>query len=202
MKLIEKSQKIIKTFEVDYENGVKCEYTTTNGKLTNYKFFNSNFELTYVESIDELKNNHWSQHHKFIAKQKNLTIAKIKSFNSFDKLFYVGGHIDGMLKDRNNNFVSTPIILDSIFSQCFLHIENKKEKCQKILDSLNKEYITSSKIEEIPYYNQNEDRKDHYTLNLTVKLPDDLYNNFMKGYNYMDDMVKVNIFNFLKNDKR
>lgn len=203
MKLIEKSQKIIKTFEVDYENGVKCEYTTTNGKLTNYKFFNSNFELTYVESIDELKNTHWAQHYqKVLKKEKKLTIAKIKSFNNFDKLFYVGGHIDGMLKDRNNNFISTPIILDEIFSQCYLHIEKKKEKCQIILDSLNKEYIVSSKIVEIPYYNQSENKKHHYTLNITVKLPDDLYNNFMNGYNYMDDMVKVNIFNFLKNDKR
>lgn len=202
MKLIEKSQKIIKTFEVDYENGIKCEYTTTNGKLTKYNFFSNKFALTYVESIDELKNIHWSQHYKIIEKQKKLTIAKIKSFNSFEKLFYVGGHTDGMLKDINGSFISTPITMDYIFFQCWLHIEKKKEKCQEILDSLNKEYIISSNIEEIPYYNQSENKKHHYTLNLTVKLPDDLYNNFMATDDYLSDMVKVNIFNFLKDGKR
>lgn len=55
MKIVEKDSKVIKTFEVDYENGIKCEYTTTNGKLTKYSFSSDKTSLTYVENIDELR---------------------------------------------------------------------------------------------------------------------------------------------------
>ena len=67
------------------------------------------------------------------------------------------------------------------------------------MDSLNNEYIIESKIEEIPYYNQNDDKKHHYTISLMVKLPDDIYNKFLSGKKYLDDMTKAEIFNFLKN---
>ena len=199
MKLVEKSQKVIKTFDVDYENGINCEYTTTNDKLTNYRFFSGNTNLTYVEDVESIKNIHWSDHYKVIEKQKKLNITQIKKFNDFDNLIYIGGHTNGMTKDKDGKFISTPIILDAIFSQCYLDIEKKKEKCQEILDCLKKEYITDSKIVEIPHYNQDGSKKHHHTLKLTVKLPDDLYNKFMGKHNYLDDMIKVNIFNFLKN---
>jgi hypothetical protein len=200
MRLVEKSQKIIKTFEIDYENEIKCEFTTTNGKLTNYNFSKGSVNLTYVESIDELVNLHWSEHYKVIAKQKKLTITQIKKFDDFDKLFYVGGHIDGMTADKDGNFISTPIILDQVFSACFLRIETKKEKCQKIIDSLNKEFVIDYKIVEIPGYNWSESKKHHYTLHLIVKLTDELYNKFLNNEKkYLDDTIKVNIFEFLKN---
>lgn len=198
MKIIEKESKTIKKFEVDYENGIKCSFTTTNGKLTKYDFFSETNFLTYVENIDELKNIHWSKHSEILGKQKKLTISKIKTFNSFDKLFYVGGHIDGMLQDKDGNFISSIIILDDIFSHCWLHIEKKKEKCQKIIDSLNTEYIVDAKVVEIPYYNQNNNKKHHYTIVLSVKLTDELFNKFMGSESYLNDTIKVNIFNFLK----
>ena len=197
MKLVEKSQKVIKTFEVDYENGIKCEFNTTNSKLTNYKFSKGLVNLTYVENIDDLKNSHWSQHYK-VVKTQNLTITKIKKFENFDKLFYVGGGMDGMLKDKDGNFLSSLIILDQIFSACWLHIETKKEKCQKIIDSLNKEYVIESNVVEIPYYNHNDDKKHHHTLHLVVKLTDELYRNFIGDKKHLDDTIKVEIFNFLK----
>lgn len=196
MKIVEKDSKVIKTFEVDYENGIKCEYTTTNGKLTKYSFSSDKTSLTYVENIDELRDIHWSKHYENI--KGKLTITKIKKFQDFDKLFYVGGSYDGMLKNKDGNFISTPIILDEIFFQCWMHIETKEKKCQKILDSLKKEYIVNSRIEQIPGYNWDDDKRHHYTLKLTVKLTDELYNQFMKGKQHLDDMTKVDIFNFLK----
>lgn len=198
MKIIEKSQKIIKAFEIDYENGMKCEFSTNNGKLMDYKFSNGLFNLTYVESVAELSNIHWSDHQKIIKSQKKLTITQIKNFEDFDKLFYVGGHMDGMTKNKDGVFISTPIILDYIFFQCYMSIEKKKEKCQEIIDSLNKDYIIESNIIEIPYYNQNDDKKHHFTLHLTVKLPDDVYNKFMNGKEHLDDQIKIEIFNSLK----
>ena len=139
MKILEKESKIIKKFEVDYENGIKCSYTTTNGKLTNFSFYSSVNKLTYVENIEDLKKTHWSKHWDIIKPNK-LSITKIKNFEDFDKLFYVGGGHDGNLKDKDDNFISSPIYLDSVFSHCWLNIEKKEEKCQKIIDSLNKEY--------------------------------------------------------------
>ena len=198
MKIKETGVQIIKNFEVDYENGIICKYTTINNKLSKYEFLNSTKNLTYVENIEDLKNAHWYKHWEMLKNQK-ITITTIKKFEDFDKLFYVGGGQDGNLKDKDGNFISSPIYLDYIFSHCWLHIETKKEKCQKILDSLNNEYIIESKIEEIPYYNQNDDKKHHYTISLMVKLPDDIYNKFLSGKKYLDDMTKAEIFNFLKN---
>lgn len=196
MKIIEKDTKVIKIFEIDYENGIKCEYTTTNGKMTKYSFYKDDIYLTYVENIDELKDIHWSQHYQNI--KGKLTIAEIKKFQDFNKLFYVGGGRDGKLMDKEGNHISTPIILDEIFFSCWMSLETKKKKCQKILDSMKKEYIIKSDVVKIPGYNWNDDKKHHYTLNLTVKLTDELFNNFMKGRDYLDDMIKVNIVNFLK----
>ena len=199
MKITEKESKVIKKFEVDYENGIKCEYTTTNNKLTNFSFSSNTNCLTFVENIDDLKNNHWSKHFSLI-KKNIFTIKKIKDFKDFDKLYYVGGSRDGMLKDKDDNFISSPILLDDIFFHCWAHIETKEKKCQKILDSLKKEYILESKIVEIPGYNQNENKKHHHTLNLLVKLSDELYNKFIGNETYLSDMIKLDIFNFLKNN--
>ena len=197
MKIVELKTDVIKKIEVDYENGIKCVYTITNGKLTYFLFLSSTSTLTYVENIEDLKNTHWSKHGEIIKKYK-MTITKIKNFSDFDKLFYVGGSHDGNLKDKDGNFISSLIYLDDIFSHCWLKIETKKEKCQKILDSLNMEYISEPEIVEIPYYNQNDNKKHHFTIRMMVKLTDDLYNKFMKGKSYLDDMTKVEIFNFLK----
>ena len=51
MKIKETGVQIIKNFEVDYENDIKCNYTTINNKLSKYEFLNSTNNLTYVEKI-------------------------------------------------------------------------------------------------------------------------------------------------------
>ena len=79
MKIQELSNKVIKDFLVDYENDIKCNYTTTNGKLTKFKFSNSTKMLTYVENIEDLKNTHWSKHWE-ILKVKKFKISEIKKF--------------------------------------------------------------------------------------------------------------------------
>jgi hypothetical protein len=203
MKVIEKELNVVRKFVVNYENGIKCNCVTTNDKLTQFSFMNSKENLTYVKNIEELKNSHWSDHHKILLSQNSnsifYTVDDILNFKDFDNLFYVGSSFDGMLKDRNDVFISTHIRLDSVFSQIYLKIETKKEKCQKIIDSLNKKYVTDYGIVEIPYYNCSENKKHHYTINLTLMLPDDLYNEFMKGKKSLDDNIKVKIFDFIKN---
>lgn len=190
-------KKIIKNYLIDYENGIKCEYTTINSKLTSYKFYNDKFNLSYVpdENLDKLFKIHWSEHYKFIGKLK---ITEIKKFTKFDNLFYVGGGNDGMLRRKDGYFLSTPICLDEIFSACWLHIETKKEKCEKIIANLKSHYILESKIVEIPYYNQSDNKKHHWTIILKIKLSDEEYNKFLGNSIYLDDIIKRNIFNFLK----
>ena len=63
---------------------------------------------------------------------------------------------------------------------------------------MNSEYIISSDIVYIPYYNQSEDCEDHYTLNLTVKVPDDIYLKILGKDKYFNDTHKKDTVEFLK----
>lgn len=200
MILTQIEQIITKSFVIDYENGIQCNYSTNNDKLTYYKFSTNNMTLDYVpsEKVSLLRTTHWSTHHELIEIFESE--VKLLEFVEFDNLFYVGGSRDGMLRNRNGEYLSTPIRMDNIFCSCWLHIETKKEKCQAILDSLNKEYILSSSYNEIPYYNRNDNKKHHYTLDLTVLVPDDVYRKCLGDKSYLDDMSQVEIFNFLKNE--
>ena len=197
--MIEKhiSTTTIKEFIIDYENGIFCKYTTKNNKLDLYFFYNEkNINFRYVENdnLQKITNSTFSQHHKYLT-NKIKTIKELKNFNMFNKLFYVG---DGLVKDINNNLISTTIILDDIFSQIYLKIEKKFKKCQNILNNLNKEYITYFDIVEIPNYNINTNKKHHYTIYLHVKIPNNKLNEFVGDNKYIDDQVKMKIFNYLK----
>lgn len=199
MILTEIKQTVTKVFSIDYENGITCKYITTNDNLTTYSFNNSDgLILQYIstENIPLLKS-HWSDHYKLIETFKS--INNLKLFTEFDNLFYIGGHHDGMLRDKDGNFLSSVIRLDSVFCQCWLNIEKKKKKCQKILDSLKSEYVLKSNIVYIESYNHDLNKHHHHTLELSILLPDDLYRNFLGNNNSLDDDNKVNIFNFLKN---
>jgi len=197
MKILETSQKIIKDFLIDYENGIFCKYTTTNNKITSFYFYNyKKTNLEYVDDINELKKVHWNKHHEFL--NKKFTVKELKKFTEFDKLYYVGCSRDGMLSDKDGNFISSVILIDMTFSKIYLKIEKKKEKCQKMIDSLNHDFVLTSNIVEIPYYNQNEYKKHHYTIELELIIPDDDYRNLLGNKEYLDDETKVKIFNFIK----
>jgi uncharacterized protein YxeA len=188
------------TCNIDYENGFGCEYTIVNGKFIFGHFYNELYKyLCYVDekTLNKLKNNHWSDHHK-LYKEPKITKQWLENFNEFDKLIYIGGGRDGMLAYSDGTFISTPIKFDDIFFQCWEHIETTKEECEKILKSMNSNFITSSNIIEIPYYNQSGDAKDHYTLTITVKLPDDIYLNILNSKKYIDEICKQRIIKFLK----
>jgi len=188
-KLLNKKQ--ICNYCIDYENGVFCNYTTENGKLTYYNFCNSLFT----------KLTHWSDHHKLINKDKFSSELELESFNDFDKLYYFGCCSDGMTYTKDNTPISTPIYLNETFCQCFLKIETTREECQSILDSLNKEWILESKINYIPYYNQNNESSnndDHYTLSLLIKLPDNIYIKILNGEKNWGDKQNKKTFELLK----
>ena len=200
MKTKVKSSVTAITSEIVYENGFHCEYTLMNGKVSNFRFYNklySNLTLVDDGALEKLKNAHWSKHYELIAIPK-MTQKLLESFEDFNKLYYIGGGNDGMTAYANGVFISTPIMLDDTFFHCWEHIETTQEECQKILDTLNYKFIIEKKIVYIPYYNQDEDVSDHYTISLMVKLPDEDYLKIMGSTKYLTDTHKKEIFKLLK----
>ncbi len=196
MRTVEKT--ILEKINIDFGNNVFLSYTTENGVLKSYNFKNKNHRLYYIldEHIDALTNSHWSEHHEIIQKNLNiLTIDELEKFQKFENLFYIGCGLDGMVRDFKGNVVSSIIRFDDIFSQIYLKIETSKQECEDILNSLNVEYIKSSKIVEIPYYNQNKNKKEHCTIVLDVLIPDKILRNFLKieKTDYINDSVKKKI---------
>jgi len=105
-----------------------------------------------------------------------------------------------MLKKHNGECISTLTRLDHTFSSIYLDIETTKKECQEIIDSLNKEYVIKSSIYNIPSYNWNDEKDSHYTIDLDILLPNDIYNDLLRKHNksYISDSVKVDFFNFIK----
>lgn len=97
-----------------------------------------------------------------------------------------------------NKFISTPIILDEIFFQIYINLEDSVEKCNEFLSSLNKKYILKSNVNEIPYYNSNRSKPYNNTLHIMVKLDDYNYNRLLGKKDFIDDQVKIDIINFMK----
>jgi hypothetical protein len=152
------------------------------------------------DTLMKLKNTHWSKHYDLFTKQK-VTKKFLETFKDFNKLYYIGGGRDGMTAHSNGVFISTPVLMDDTFFQIYERIETTKEECQKILDSLNDKFIIKKDIVDIPYYNQNEEATDHYTISLMVKIPDDEYLKIMGTEKFLHDEHKKGIFEFLKNSK-
>ncbi len=200
MKSTIKSKVVLSTIDIDYENGYHCEYTIKNSKLIFGRFYSDRYKYLYFvddETLDKLKNTHWSNHHK-IYKEPKVTKKWLENFNEFNKLVYIGGGIDGMLAHSNGTFISTPILLDDIFFQCFEHVETTKQECEKIIKSMKSKYIISSNIVGIPSYNQSSGVSDHYTLYLTVKVPDNIYLKILGNNTHLNNVHKKEIVKFLK----
>ena len=75
MKSTVKSKVVSSTIDIDYENGFHCEYTIKNNRLVFGRFYNHIFNYLYLvddETLEKLKNTHWSKHHE-IYKQPKVT---------------------------------------------------------------------------------------------------------------------------------
>lgn len=189
----------IQYFEIAYDNGVICNYTLVNGKLSYYNFTHNNLNYKYCDDIEAYTAKHWSDY-KYHETLPKLTLKELQEFNSFDKLFYFGGGMDGKTIDINGLELSTPIILDDINCKIYLDIETTKKECEEILDSLIYGEYLNKEIYHIPDYNWSDDKEDHYTIRLKVKLPQDIYTTLIAN-NYTDrhsTKYYKDIFNYLK----
>lgn len=188
---------IIENYIIDYENGIFCEYITTNGVLSYYIFKNKN-NLRYItkEEIEILTNQIWSE--RVFPENTFTSVEELESFTMFDDLYYRKD--ETIIYKHNGIPLSAPILLDSIFFSIYEKIETKKEKCEAYISNMKQEFILSSKIEEIPYYNQDEKKNHHFTVKMIVKLPQNVFEEIYKKSNngYISDNFKKETVKFLK----
>jgi len=201
------SSKITKTENksIDYENGITVDYIMIDDELFTYKFKSDKMRksLTLIsdDGIKQLKKTHWSEHHKITTNEeiKLTQELQLDTFNKFDNLLYIGQSLDGMLADRNKNFISTPIIFDSTFCQIYLDIETSKKECNEILKKLNN-FVIKKDFFYIPSYNQNDEKNEHYTICFTALLPQDIYTKILNGKEHLGDYEKVETYKYLINE--
>jgi hypothetical protein len=191
--------------KIDYKNGYVCIIHFINNKMDSYHFLKDNIHLSYLnnDEIEEISNLHWSNHHTVLQKQQLLTIEELLNFEKFDKLFYIGGGMDGMVKNiTTNKFISTPIKLDEVFFQIYMKLETNIADCEKYLSNLNSKYLISSNIVKIPSYNSNKNFPNNVTLNIIVKIDNDTYNKLLGDKTHIDDYVKIDIVKFISNNTK
>lgn len=187
----------IQYYQITYDNGVKCDYTITNGKLTHYNFTHNDLNYKYCDNIDFYTEKHWSEY-DYWETLPTLNLKELQEFNSFDKLFYFGAGHDGKTIDINGLELSTPINISS--ASIYLGIETSEKECQEILDSLIYGIYNKKEIYFIPHYNQDTKKEDHYTIKLQVKLPQDIYTSLVNSNRLDRHSTKfyIDIFNYLK----
>lgn len=194
-------RKVIDECTVTYDNGVWCEYEKTNYKLTKVQFFSpTEKRLYYLDNLakEKLSNTHWNEHYLIIKEhQIKITEKEILNFKNFEQLFYIGGGYDGMVRDYLDKTITSIIHLDETFWQIYEEIETSHKECEKIINSFNKEFIKWWQIQEIPWYNQNEDCEEHYTISIKCLIPQDVYEKIL-GKGNMFDEQKKKVVKFLK----
>lgn len=186
-------------YKIQFEDGIVCYYTISNGVMTDYNFENikkDKLKLILHENIEKLKTQHWNTHRNLIYKLEN--VEQLKNYTKFGELYYIGSSLDGMVKDKNGNFISSIVKFNDVFSQTCLEIETTKNECLNILNNLNSKYIVEYNIVEIPYYNQNDKKSYHYTLSLDILLTNNTYRRLLGDNKFIDDNIKMKIFKFLK----
>lgn len=209
MKIIDKVFNSVLTYTIDYENGFYCRVKVINGKLDHYCFYTTNWVykekqfgstildyLTYRD-IDFVKNNHWSEHSK-IKRQLYKTEDSLKSFNKFEKLYYLGCGYDGLVMDYKGKIVSSIILIGDTHAKVYCEI-NTLEKSKSFKEKADKiEWVKKCDIVEIPYYNR-DDYKDTHSVKLEVLLPqkklDYYYNNLTKESKDLKTFIFEEIIN-------
>lgn len=201
--ILTKTREEIKKYEdytINYQNGVCCYVEFINDTLIDYKFIKNDKIFYYIDDLTPYTNSHWSDHSRHLndKSQRIFTFDELKKFTEFDKLYYIGCGSDGMVLDINLIPQTSVVLLDSIFFANWLHIETSEKECEKILKTLNDKYILESSIYYIHSYNQNEDCDEHYTLNMSILLPQNIYEKCIDKCKYGYDLNKIKMFEYLK----
>lgn len=179
---------------VDFGNGMRCEYTLANGKLTKSVFKNKSDHVYYStlkDGCNELLKSTWfSDFHKLFDRVTCTTEQDIFAFSDdmFSRMMRVS---DSMIVDINNNIKPTAIYLDSL--HIYAGVKNTQANMKlmvafiKTLDFV--EVINEGIVVEATYYNDEDYNDDAYEINkMVLYIGDiDIYKSFCnKDQSYFD----------------
>lgn len=187
MKFRKTKKILIENYTIDYENDIICKVILKNQKISGYDFYTkkTKMSLTFVDDIELVKKTHWSEHYKVINYVK-FNFTELKKFTNFDKLYYIGGGTDGIVKDREGNYISTLIHLQDSLFDIFCHVKNPND----IADLKNKlaksDNIFDVQDVEIPYYNGG-----GFSIKAKMMISDDLYRKYIKKYADEYTLIKI-----------
>jgi hypothetical protein len=194
MKVRKIRETVVKEFEIDFGNDVLCNYTTKNGRLSNYHFTKNNIHYEIVENIDEVNKVAWNVFHKTMKVRKITKISDLKNFNDFDKLFTRN---DTLLFDINGKVQYAVFYLSDSFFSIYCNVKRKED-----VESLKERLKTIDEVfdvedVEIPYYNGGGD-----TIQAMLRLPSETIEKLLKNTDkkYIDDYMKIEIIEELLND--
>ena len=195
MKIVNHTITTNEYYTIDLGNDIILNASLVDGKLIEYSFkveINTMFyPLHYVENIDPYIKTFWNEHYKLLETEKKFTtLDELKTIDT-NKLYYIGGGKDGMLRDNKGLPISTLIKCDDIFCKCYLEITNLpySKTYKKTLEK--SDYISNVEIVSIPYYNA-EDGETH-TIKFDILLPDDIYKKYLFNEKYLSEQIKKQI---------
>jgi hypothetical protein len=176
-----------------YNNGITCDVTLVNEKLKFHKFRSEDGKRKFVyilpENIEKLKYTHFCDIYKLYG---NLTtIEQLENFDMFDNLYEVS---DRFVFKKDGTLMSTVMNMDNVYVSNYANVETSKAECEAMIANIDPEYIVDYKISTIPLYNQNEKCDDHYSIDINVLLPDDL---FVKLYDETEYELQLTILKHL-----
>ena len=182
-------------YTIDYENGIICDALTINGKLQNYSFSLNKTQYYYIENIDELLSTRFSDHWNFINPKRFKKLTELKEFTDFDNLFYVGSSRDGMVKDINDKFKSSLVLLDSTFFPIWTDVKGK-EQCEDLKLKIDK-HTWVSKCDVVDYQDYEDYSSRDFSLRIEVTPDGDFLNKTLNELKatYINEEVKIKIFN-------
>lgn len=204
-KIIKREINKVETFTVYYNNYIYCDVKLINDILDSYTFYsksksfkspnskgNTKTNLVYIENdINDILKEHWSKHYEILSIVKINNIDDIINFKDFEKLYYIGSHVDGKVKTYDGKILSSLMTVDSITNKIYSKIKTLK-KCEKIKDTfLNCKSVSNFQIVDIPYYNRDKDNHTH-TIKYDILLSQEIFDNIIKKYDkdYFDSELK------------
>ena len=196
MKVKKINEILIKNYEIDYENGVICNYTVKNNRLSDYSFSKENKYFQIIENIDECVCVPWFEYNKVMKIRQIKKVRELKNFNEFDKLFC--RESESLLFDINNNVQDSVFFFDDSFFSIFCHIKRKSDADELRLRLEKNDLFYDIQDVEIPYYNGGGD-----TLTVRCNVSSDIIKKYLEKSNhddYLDDYSKIQIINELLDD--
>lgn len=170
--------------KIDYENGVSANFiiTSKEGEVISftYAFFitDTKNKLSEVDNLEILQNLPFSEHHTFKNQNKLTTLEELIEFNQFDKLYYIGGSIDGMIRDRFYNPITSLVYFDSFFCS------QQNISINQVIKTLDEKNIIYKK--EI-VYSYDDEFEDKDSVSFHYLFSQEIYNKIMKDKTYIDE---------------